>query len=577
MEYNKKKKRKLYKMEVSENLEDSGVFAISLVSEPAIEELFVYMSSKNFQMIQLAEVSNEKRILIGPVLIPNKEIPRIDDETGEEYAIIFSPDVVERAAQLFLQQQKNNNATLEHTAELDDISVVESWLIEDSLKDKSQIYNMTYPKGTWMVKMKINNDSVWEDYVKTGKVRGFSLEGMFGHKLVEASKTVEDNASILLKMASIADTEFAEEMLAQIKGIIRKDLRYKDGKTLELESYSDYPDAVKNAAKRGIELNEKVNNKCATSVGKIRAQQLAQGKPISIQTIKRMYAYTSRAREFYNPDDTMACGTISYLLWGGDPANRWSASKLKELGLFNLSKQEFDIPLVELAEYEQGPCQEGYVQIGMKDKDGRMVPNCVPEESVKLADYPFEKCLEDRAKDGYDEESAKRICGYIRWYVASAEKLTVEELETAVSIASSYAGQFGDGEKKKPFKNGTYIAPALLTEEGNLNVLGYNTKYFYICPGAQATFEHLTSMLNDEDTKGMIRSAAQIADNIFKIEDEVIKAKIATPEQFSEAIILVNDFKDLIHEIDEESGMIHDISYMDGHLETIGSYLPKVE
>ena len=37
---------------------------------------------------------------------------------------------------------------------------------------------------------------------------------------------------------------------------------------------------------------------------------------------------------------------------------------------------------VELSEFEQGPCQEGYVQIGMKDKDGRMVPNCVPEDKV---------------------------------------------------------------------------------------------------------------------------------------------------------------------------------------------------
>jgi hypothetical protein len=108
----------------------------------------------------------------------------------------------------------------------------------------------------------------------------------------------------------------------------------KDGKYLELETYNDYPDTVKNAAQRGIDLNAKVNNKCATSVGKIRAQQLANGRNISIQTIKRMYAYTSRAREFYNPDDTSACGTISYLLWGGDAANRWSAAKLKELGLF---------------------------------------------------------------------------------------------------------------------------------------------------------------------------------------------------------------------------------------------------
>jgi hypothetical protein len=101
-----------------------------------------------------------------------------------------------------------------------------------------------------------------------------------------------------------------------------------------MESYSDYPDTVKNAAQRGIDLNAKVNNRCATEVGKIRAQQLANGRNISVQTIKRMYAYTSRAREFYNPDDTEACGTISYLLWGGDAANRWSAAKLKELGLF---------------------------------------------------------------------------------------------------------------------------------------------------------------------------------------------------------------------------------------------------
>ena len=102
-------------------------------------------------------------------------------------------------------------------------------------------------------------------------------------------------------------------------------------KDIDLESYSDYPDSVKNNAKRGIELNEKVNNKCATNTGKIRAQQLAQGKPISVSTIKRMYSYLSRAEEYYNPSDTKACGTISYLLWGGKSAKNWSLSKLKQL------------------------------------------------------------------------------------------------------------------------------------------------------------------------------------------------------------------------------------------------------
>ncbi len=100
------------------------------------------------------------------------------------------------------------------------------------------------------------------------------------------------------------------------------------------ESYSDYPDSVSNNAKRGIELNEKVNNKCATQVGKVRAQQLAKKEPISVETIKRMYSYLSRAEVNYDESDTEACGTISYLLWGGLAAKRWSESKLKELGLF---------------------------------------------------------------------------------------------------------------------------------------------------------------------------------------------------------------------------------------------------
>ena len=100
------------------------------------------------------------------------------------------------------------------------------------------------------------------------------------------------------------------------------------------ESYRDYPDSVSNNAQKGIDLNEKVGNKCATQVGKVRAQQLAKKEPISVETIKRMYSYLSRAEEYYDENDTEACGTISYLLWGGLAGKRWSESKLKELGLF---------------------------------------------------------------------------------------------------------------------------------------------------------------------------------------------------------------------------------------------------
>lgn len=114
------------------------------------------------------------------------------------------------------------------------------------------------------------------------------------------------------------------------------------------------------------------------------------------------------------------------------------------------------------------------------------------------------------------------------------------------------------------------VEPVAFSE---MNVLGYNTKYFYICPGAQATFEHLMKMVSDDETAGMIRSAAQIADNIFEIEAKVLEDKKATPEQLREAEILVDDFYDLIHEIDEEVGMVHDVSYMEGHLDKISSFL----
>ena len=443
-------KKKVYSMFIDEEDMDAGVFAISLVESPAIEANWITLSKQ--LKIELATADTEKRILLGPVLIPNKLIPRLDEETGEEYDIKFDEAVIEKAAQLYMMRQHNNDATLEHAESIDDLSVVESWLVVDSNNDKSNAYGLSYPKGTWMVMMKVNNPTIWEDYVKNGAVKGFSLEGLFGHNLVEASK--QQHLVALSELIDIFDSEYAEELLATMKGIIKKDSRLKDGQRVELETYNDYPDAVKNNAQKGIDLNAKLNNKCATEVGKIRGQQLANGRNISVQTIKRMYAYLSRAETFYDEKD-LDCGTASFLLWGGKAGKAWSASKLKELGLFNG--------------------------------------------------------------------------------------------ETAVSVGSSYAGQFGPGKK--------YKAPAQLAKEAEIDIFGYKTKQFYICPGALGTFEDLKSATNlDEDTIGMIRSAAQIADNVFKIEKDAIENGSTTQRELDEAGVLVNDFKDLMSEIDEIVG-----------------------
>jgi hypothetical protein len=125
----------------------------------------------------------------------------------------------------------------------------------------------------------------------------------------------------------------ANVILSYLKALIKKDKRYGKGERIEMESYSDYGNGISNNAKKGIELNLKNNNKCATPVGKVRAQQLAKGEPISVETIKRIYSYLSRAETYYDETDMNACGTISFLLWGGKAGLGWSRNKLRELGL----------------------------------------------------------------------------------------------------------------------------------------------------------------------------------------------------------------------------------------------------
>ena len=300
---------------LDEMQEMMGIQAISIVENPAIEEDFVALAT---QKIEFATQNDEKRILMGAALIPNKPIYRRNGE--EEFYVYFSKDTIRKASELFFQNGNQNKSTLEHQAELQGLSVVESWIVEDEQKDKSSLYGLQMPVGTWMVSMKVNNDDIWTNYVKTGKVKGFSIEGYFVDKVNFAKQELE-----------ILEEQEAALILAQIKAVIKSDKRRKTGKRTELESYSDYPDAVRNNAKRGIELNKKENNKCATAVGKVRAQQLAQGKPISVETIKRMHSYLSRAEEYYDEGDSKACGTISYLLWGGLAGKRWAESKLKEL------------------------------------------------------------------------------------------------------------------------------------------------------------------------------------------------------------------------------------------------------
>ena len=179
-------KKKLIELVIDETADIFGVEAISVVKFPAIEENFVFFRQ---DFLSLAQFDEEKKQLVGAVLIPDKKIARFDKETNEEYDVFFTKETIAQAQKLFMENLNNNNHTLEHQEKINGLTVVESWIKEDEKFDKSNMWGFkNMPIGTWFVQVSVeNNDEVWQK-IKNKEVRGFSIEGWFTDKLIEASK-----------------------------------------------------------------------------------------------------------------------------------------------------------------------------------------------------------------------------------------------------------------------------------------------------------------------------------------------------------------------------------------------------
>ena len=190
---------------IDETDEVSGIEAISVVENPAIEENFIALKNQEFK---LAEVDKEKRILMGAALIPNKPIYRQNGE--QEYYIYFSQATVRKASELFFINGNQSNSTLEHQLELKGLTAVESWIVE-SEQDKSRMYDLNVPMGTWMVSMKVNNDDVWKK-VKNQEIKGFSIEGYFADKLERPNEPV--------KQSKMSKEEIAEAKIEELKQLL---------------------------------------------------------------------------------------------------------------------------------------------------------------------------------------------------------------------------------------------------------------------------------------------------------------------------------------------------------------------
>jgi hypothetical protein len=243
--YNKTQKKSYSNMETYKVLfneeENEGVYAVSLVSDPAIGVNFITLSKQ--KEIKLATVNEEQRILMGAILIPNQPIYRNQD--GHEFNIVFPKETIKQVQQNFALKGYQNNSTIEHSGEqIQNVTFVESWIKEDEVHDKSVHYGFNEEVGTWFGLMKVNNDEIWNDYVKTGKVKGFSIDGVFDMEKVNLKTEINMNLESIVNaikegFASITlSTETEQVETVETVEVAMETMMLKDGVTiLEAESF----------------------------------------------------------------------------------------------------------------------------------------------------------------------------------------------------------------------------------------------------------------------------------------------------------------------------------------------------
>lgn len=211
---------KLIELFIDETEDNDGIFAISFVEEPAIEEDFVHLAKHE---VEFKSINDDKKLVVGLALVPDKKILRVNK--GEKYNVMFSQDTVRKASHLYMKNLNLSNTTTDHKDKVQGVTVVESWIIEDEKLDKINLYNLKAVKGGWAVIFKVENDEVWQE-VKNGTYKGFSIEGRFSDKLLEASKyddsvMTEERAEELLALDRELTESEAQEILDLIKSTLQ--------------------------------------------------------------------------------------------------------------------------------------------------------------------------------------------------------------------------------------------------------------------------------------------------------------------------------------------------------------------
>ena len=266
---NTKSATRIVELVIDEDSQELAIDAISLVSAPAIEENWVFFG-KEKNNLTLAKVDEDKRMLISPALIPDKQIFRYDPNTDSDYYVYFSKDTVRKASELYLKNNNHHKATQEHTERVSGVLTVESWIIEDTKTDKSTLYGFSLPKGTWMVKMKIENEDLWQK-IKSGELKGLSIEGYFTDKMEKMSETTptdEEIRTALKELLSVQKVEFS------VFADLRSELSKVAGK--KLDNAGKLVDELEGQKKK-ITARIKSLDEVQKSIDKIHREYMALG------------------------------------------------------------------------------------------------------------------------------------------------------------------------------------------------------------------------------------------------------------------------------------------------------------
>lgn len=200
---------RVYELFINDEMKD-GLDAISVVGSPAMESQFVALKKEEKKQT-FAKVDDKKKILIGVIMKPNKKIYRYDEANKEEYEVFFSEQTVRRASELYFKNNKQRNFNVEHNSEdVLEAYLVESWIVEDSKKDKSAIYGLDAEVGDWVGTMKFESDEEYNKALENGT--GFSLEGVFSEK-------------VILKSDKMDFKQMKDELLKDLKGFFSKSVK----------------------------------------------------------------------------------------------------------------------------------------------------------------------------------------------------------------------------------------------------------------------------------------------------------------------------------------------------------------